>query len=74
MKYLHDVPDVEVNKITFENAMRLFQYDPFAHRPKEKCTVEALRMEAADVDTSLRSRGKKEHSKLSMDLDGVSAN
>jgi hypothetical protein len=28
--------------------MRIFSYDPFAHRPKEKATVEALRAEARD--------------------------
>ena len=29
-----DVPDDEVNKITHENAMRWYSFDPFAHRPK----------------------------------------
>jgi hypothetical protein len=53
MKYLADVPDADVNKISHENAMRLFHYDPFSHRPREKCTVSALRAEATDVDTSL---------------------
>jgi hypothetical protein len=56
MKYLSGVPDDEVNKITHQNAMRLFHYDPFAHRPRERSTVEALRAEAADVDTSIRPR------------------
>ena len=56
MKYLDGVPDAEVNKITHENAMRLFRYDPFAHRPREQCTVAALRAEATDVDTSLMAR------------------
>ena len=35
--------------------MRLFHYDPFSVRPKEKCTVAALRAEAADVDVSERA-------------------
>ena len=56
MKYLAGVPDAEVNKITHQNAMRIFSYDPFAARPKERCTVAALRAEAADVDVSLRPR------------------
>jgi predicted TIM-barrel fold metal-dependent hydrolase len=56
MKYLAGVPDVEVNKITHENAMRLFRYDPFSQRSREKCTVAALRAESADVDTSIRPR------------------
>ncbi len=56
MKYLAGVPDSEVNKITHENAMRIFRYDPFAVRPRQQCTVAALRGEAADVDVSLRPR------------------
>jgi hypothetical protein len=56
MKYLDGVSDAEVNKITHENAIRLFQYDPFSVRPREKCTVAALRSEATDVDTSMRAR------------------
>ncbi len=58
-KSLDGVSDDDVNKITHENAMRHFRYDPFAHRPKERCTVGALRAEATDVDTSIRSRGKR---------------
>jgi hypothetical protein len=56
MKYLAGVPDAEVNKITHENAIRLFHFDPFAQRPREKCTVAALRAESPDVDTSIRPR------------------
>ena len=44
------VPDDEINKITHENAMRLFSYDPFVHLPKDQCTVGALRALATDVD------------------------
>jgi len=43
LKQLDGVPDDEINKITCENAMRVFRFDPFAHRPKEKATVGALR-------------------------------
>jgi predicted TIM-barrel fold metal-dependent hydrolase len=45
--------DHEINKITHENAIRLFRFDPFAHRSKEQCTVGALRAEATHVDTSI---------------------
>ena len=31
--------------------MRHYQFDPFAIRPREQCTVAALRAEATDVDT-----------------------
>ncbi len=42
--------DSQVAKITHENAMRNFGFDPFARRPREECTVGALRAEATDVD------------------------
>ena len=58
-KSLSGIPDEEVEKMTHLNAMRVFQFDPFAVRPKEKCTVRALRGEALDVDTSIRSLGRK---------------
>jgi hypothetical protein len=58
MKYLADVPDDEIDKITHLNAMKHFRYDPFSVRPREKCTAGALRAEAADVDTSLVSRAR----------------
>jgi predicted TIM-barrel fold metal-dependent hydrolase len=45
------IDDAVVRKITHENAMRHYQFDPFATRPKEQCTVAALRAEASDVDT-----------------------
>jgi hypothetical protein len=44
--------DATVNKITHENAMRHYQFDPFAHRPKASCTAAALRAEVGDVDTA----------------------
>ncbi|MFQ5665606.1 MAG: amidohydrolase family protein [Candidatus Binatia bacterium] len=53
------VPDADVRKITHENALRVFRMDPFAHRPKEKCTVGALRAESPDVDLSVKSQGGK---------------
>jgi predicted TIM-barrel fold metal-dependent hydrolase len=56
-KALQGVPDDEVDKMTHLNAMRIFQFDPFAHRAREQCTVGALRAEAAGVDVSLKSAG-----------------
>ena len=37
------VPDGDIDKITHLNAMRIFGYDPFSVRPREQCTVGALR-------------------------------
>ena len=53
------VPDDEIRKITYENAMRAFSYDPFSVIPREQCTVGALRARAASagVDTEVRSLG-----------------
>jgi predicted TIM-barrel fold metal-dependent hydrolase len=47
---LAGLPDEQVRKITHENAMRHYQFDPFRNRPKERCTAVALRAEASDVD------------------------
>ncbi len=57
MSYLSDLPDDDVNRITHLNAMRNYSFDPFAHIPKEDCTVGALRAQATDVDISLVSYG-----------------
>ena len=66
MKSIGDLPDDAINKITHENAMREFQFDPFAHRPKEQCTVGALRAESPDVDVVTRSpRQKKSNTDIS---------
>ncbi len=46
--------DVQIDKITHGNAMRHFSFDPFARRPRERCTVAALRAEVGDVDTVTR--------------------
>jgi hypothetical protein len=55
---LAGVPDDEINKITHENAIRHFQFDPFAVRPRSQCTVGALRAESPDVDVAPRSSGR----------------
>jgi len=56
---LAGLTDAEVNKITHENAMRLFQYDPFAVRPRENSTVAALRAESPGHDVSIKSSGQQ---------------
>ena len=59
---LTGVPDDEAAKITYQNALRIFSFDPFAHITKEQATVGALRAQATDVDLRYRSsaRLKKE--------------
>ena len=53
------IPDDEIRAITYQNAMRLFHYDPFAHLPIEQATVAALRKQAVGVDTSAVPSGKE---------------
>lgn len=51
----YDVPDPEINQMTYENAMRWYNFDPFKHIPKEQCTVGALRSSVADHDVSVQA-------------------
>jgi predicted TIM-barrel fold metal-dependent hydrolase len=55
MRYLAGLPYEEIEKITHLNAMRHFQYDPFAHIPREEATAAALRRRAAGWDVSVRA-------------------
>ena len=57
-KQVAGLSDDEIDLISHRNAMREFRFDPFAVRPREECTVGALRAQAADVDVSERSSGK----------------
>jgi len=59
MKSLDGVPDDDIDKMTHVNAMRDFHFDPFAYRPREQCTVGALRAEATDVDISVHQVRKR---------------
>ncbi|MGE3835495.1 MAG: amidohydrolase family protein [Acidimicrobiia bacterium] len=51
------VPDDDIHKITWENACRFYEFDPFPSVPKEQATVSALRAKATDVDTTARRYG-----------------
>ncbi len=64
------VPDDEVNKITYENAMRWYSFDPFAHRSREQSTVAALRAEVAGHDVSVHAfdTGRIERTHAGIDL------
>jgi len=49
------LPDPVINKITHENAMRLYLYDPFVHIPRDQCTVGALRQQSTGWDVAIHS-------------------
>ena len=48
--------DEEIDKISWQNACRFFDWDPFQHTAKDQATVGALRAMAGDVDTTRMSR------------------
>jgi len=60
---LADATDEEIRKISYENALRWYSFDPFAIRPRERSTVGALRAEAAGHDVRIRSLdgGRHQH-------------
>lgn len=53
--YLDGVAVDDINKITHQNALRLFSFDVFSHVPPNQATVGALRAQAGDVELGLRS-------------------
>ena len=56
----NNVPDDEVNKMTFQNAMRWYHWDPFTHISREQSTVGALRKAAEGHDVSIQALSHKE--------------
>ena len=51
----NNVPDDEINKMTFENAMRWYHFDPFRHMSRDQATVGALRKAAEGHDVSIQA-------------------
>jgi hypothetical protein len=48
------LPDPLINKITHENAMKAYSFDPFQHIPKDHARAGFLRAQATDVDVVTR--------------------
>jgi predicted TIM-barrel fold metal-dependent hydrolase len=69
----YTVPDDDIDKITHENAMRWYRFDPFAIRPKEQCTVGALRAEAGGHDVSIRSMSERHKERNTVSLAEMAA-
>jgi predicted TIM-barrel fold metal-dependent hydrolase len=51
IRTLGHLSDEVINKITHENAIAAYQFDPFKYLPEEQCTAGALRALATDVNT-----------------------
>ncbi len=49
------VSDDDIDKMTYQNAMRWYSFDPFAHIGREQATVGALRKAAEGHDVSVRA-------------------
>ena len=64
-----------MEKITWGNACRWYSFDPLTHRPRERCTVSALRSEAIGHDVSIRSydQGRFERTGAGVDLATIAA-
>ncbi len=53
------VTEAEAAKITHDNAMRWYSFDPFTHVPREEATVAALRRRSAGHDVSTMARSTR---------------
>jgi predicted TIM-barrel fold metal-dependent hydrolase len=53
-----DCTDEEIDKISWENTAKFFNWDPFKHTPREQATVGALRALSKDVDVSETSKAE----------------
>ncbi|MEY2421943.1 MAG: hypothetical protein QOI95_2010 [Acidimicrobiaceae bacterium] len=71
---LASLSDDEINRVTHQNAMRLFQFDPFASRPRAECTVAALRAASSGWDVATVSRGEARASRSTLAADLMTAN
>jgi predicted TIM-barrel fold metal-dependent hydrolase len=52
---VNNVPDDEINKMTHENAMRWYSFDPFTHITPAQARVGALRKAAEGHDVSIQA-------------------
>ncbi|HEU4360552.1 MAG TPA: amidohydrolase family protein, partial [Mycobacterium sp.] len=51
----NQVSDDDINKMTHENAMRWYSFDPFRHITREQATVDGLRKAAEGHDVSIQA-------------------
>lgn len=57
----NDVPDDEIKKMAYENAMRWYSFDPFSHITEAQASVGALRKAAEGHDVSIQALSKHKH-------------
>ena len=54
MRSMGHLDDDTINRITHENAMAAYSFDPFSHIPRDRARAEVLRAQALDVDVVTR--------------------
>jgi len=59
MKQMDGVGRGDIDRMSHLNAIKHFSFDPFSVRPREECTVGALRRQAAGHDVTIRPHGKR---------------
>jgi hypothetical protein len=62
---LNNVPDDEIKKMSYQNAMRWYSFDPFSHITEAQATVGALRKAAEGHDVSIQALSKHKHATAS---------
>jgi len=70
---LTDLTDHEINQMTHENAMRFYQFDPYAIRPREKLHGRRAAVEAVGHDVFDRRQGRRVEHHEPMTLAGFRA-
>ncbi len=65
------IADDVIHQITWENACRFYDWDPFRRTPKEQATVGALRSLATDVDTAETTKAEYRERYLASASDSV---
>jgi predicted TIM-barrel fold metal-dependent hydrolase len=57
----NSVPDDEIKKMSYQNAMRWYSFDPFSHITEAQATVGSLRKAAEGHDVSIQALSKHKH-------------
>jgi len=61
----NSVPDDEIKKMSYQNAMRWYSFDPFTHMTEAQASVGSLRKAAEGHDVSIRALSKHDHGSAS---------
>jgi predicted TIM-barrel fold metal-dependent hydrolase len=71
---VNNVPDDEIKKMAYQNAMRWYSFDPFSHITEAQATVGALRKAAEGHDVSIKARGHDKDTRAGSSFADFAAN